>query len=472
VIELPILPLGRARLDDFDWRHGPGRESFLRAISREKARDWPAAAAAAREALAADPGHLDAAWLLATALARQGDTAAMLGPIQTAATGDWAKWGERSLDLPLFADFRTTPAGRAWTRAAVRYREAQADALGRALVVLGRPGVGGPGEVAAERRAELFAVDVEQGRWLRLTRTGGAVAAALEAPGAPLHAFVAYRSVQPGRAGRPTILRDVSVGVVDRSTGKLGRPVDLGDAARVVVAWRTVRGGEPRLELDVAPAEAGDLDRWRVDWRRGSKTRVTERRRGDTVEVTAQGARRTRLPVAGVRADWDDGVASALRIETSHKTIAPPALVDGETVAWAPGGARLAFATAPADPCGAGEARVAQVFGVDAASGRLLALGTGDGPAQLRWLDATRLAHVAGDRVRIVDAARGDELGQVAGGAGVALDALTPLRRCAPVLAEDDGPFAPAADEDWDEEAASPPPSPSPSPSPPPPPSR
>jgi hypothetical protein len=462
VVELPVLPLGAARLEDFAWQGGPGRESFARAIAAEKALDWPGAIAACREALAADPGHLDAAWLLAAALVRNGELDPVLVPLARAATGDWAKWGERSLDLALFAPFRTTAAGAAWQRAGAGHRDLYRDAIAHAVVVIARPGRGDePAGADRDRRGDLFAYDAGPGRWLRLTRTGGAVAAGLEAPSAPLHAYVAYRAIRPGAAGKPPELVEVAVGVVDRTTGKLGREVALGDAAAIALAWQGGRG-EPRLEVEVTPAGARPaLQRWKLDWRRGTKVRLAEGSAGDRLEVTPAGARRIRPPAAGVRADWDGGAASAFRIDSSRKTVAPPALVDGETMVWSPDEARLAFATAPADPCGEGEARAVRYFLVDVASGRLREVGRGDGPGQLRWIDTGRLAVVSGDAVRVIDAVRGDELASIAGGQGVALDALGPLRRCA-TAADDEGPFAPPVGDlaDRDEPAVEAPPGP------------
>jgi hypothetical protein len=439
-VELPVLPLGAARLEDFAWQGGPGREPYVRALAAEKAQAWPAAIAACQEALAADPDHLDAAWLLAAARVRQGELGAVLAPLAQAATGDWAKWGERSLDLALFAPFRATPAGAAWERAGARHRELYRDAVARAVVVVARPVPAGETGEGRDRRGDLYAHDEATGRWLRLTRTGGAVAAGLEAPSAPLHAYVAYRAIRTGRAGAELV--EVAVGVVDRTTGKLGREVALGDAAAIGLAWRNGRG-EPRLEVEVTPAgPKPTAQRWRLDWRRGSKTRLAEASAGDRLEVTPAGARRVRPPAAGVRADWDGGAASAFRIDSSRKTVAPPALVDAATLIWSPDEARLAFATAPADPCGEGDARAVRYFVVDAASGRLREIGRGDGAGQLRWIDAARIAVTAGDTVRVIDAARGDERAALAGGQGVALDTLAPLRRCASA-ADDEGPFAP-----------------------------
>jgi len=444
VADLGVRPLGKARLDDFDWRRGPGRESFSRAVAAEKASDWAAAVAACTDALAADPGHLDASWLLAAALARQGKLDEILAPLEVAAAGDWAKWGERSLDLALFDAFRHSPTGAAWVRAGERYRAAYAEALAASVIVLGRTAAAGPAG------AELFAYDRPRGRWLRLTRTGGAVAAVVDAPGAPLIAYVAYRAVDERKGG--AVLREVKIGVVDRASGRAGREVVVIDAARVRVAWRPLRVGEPRLEVEAAPP-TGKPERWRIDWRRGTRDRLAEAPRGEAIELTARGALRQRLPVAGVEADWDGGVASAFRVETSRKTVTPPALVDGHTLAWSPDRARLAFATAAADRCGEGDARVARVFAVDAATGRLREVGSGDGPVQLRWVDATHVAYAASKSVRVVDVASGD-IEEVAGGGGVAIDTLAPRRDCAKAAVEE-APFAAGGDVDeWEDEEA------------------
>ena len=305
--------------------------------------------AACRAALAADPGHLAAAWLEAAALAREGKLADVTAPLAEAAAGDWGRWGERSLTLPLLADFRASPYGAAWARAATRYRDAYEAALGHAVRVVVRRGpADGAGPAAG---AGLFGFDPAGRRWLRLSRSRGEVVAVLDAPGAPYVAYVALRAVR----GAHGVERRFRVGAVDRQTGRSGRELALGELTRLRVAWRAMPSGEPTLEVE---ATEGHRSRhWRVDWRRGTRRTARGRLPGHGVEVTAHGAHRIRLPVADVMADWDDaGTASALRVETSKQTVEPPALIDGNTLVWAPDRAHLAFATAPAAPCAPGAA--------------------------------------------------------------------------------------------------------------------
>ncbi|HTJ40952.1 MAG TPA: hypothetical protein VL463_02615 [Kofleriaceae bacterium] len=412
----PRLPLGAASPAEADYRHGPGASAYVKALAAEKQADWPGVIAACREARAADPHHIDAAWLEAAAFARQRAFADMIEPLGVAAAGDWGKWGERSLVLPLYKDFLASPYGAAWTRAAQAYRDAYAASLARALPVIVRRDAGAkePGP------AELFAFDPIDQRWLRLTRGGGAVVAVIDAPGASFTAYVTFRDVKAGKG----VERRIRVGAVDRASGRAGRELELPatDAATLSVAWRPSKTSEPSLEIETAPAHGVATD-WRVDWRRGAKTKIKGPIPARGAIVTAHGTRRRRLPVADVTADWDDdGSASAFRVATSNKTVEPPgaSLVDGNTLAWSPDRARVAFATAPAEPCAA--AAPAQIFAVDAASGKLHAFGDADDPGQLRWLDADHLAYVTGGAIRVVDVPHDRESSRIEGGGGLALD--------------------------------------------------
>ncbi len=419
-------PLGAASLDEADYRRGAGATAYAQALVAEKQAAWPAVVSACREALAADPHHIDAAWLEAAGLAREGKLADMMEPLGIAAAGDWGKWGERSLVLPLYADFLASPYGAAWQRVAATYRDAYEAALGRAIPVIARRGHASAAHPKDPGPADLFAFDPIDKRWLRLTRTGGAVVAVLDAPGAPFLAYVAFRDVRMGHA----VERRMRVGVVDRASGKAGREIELADVATLGVGWRASKNSEPSLEIHTAPAHGLATD-WRVDWRRGARTKIKGPIPGRGLVVTAHGARRTRLPVADITADWDDdGTASAFRVEISNKTVEPQgaSLIDGHTVVWSPDRARLAFATAPAEPCA--PATTAQLYAVDAASGKLHALGDADDPGQLRWLDADHLAYVTGGAIRVVDVARGSETARVEGGAGLALDGALVRHGC------------------------------------------
>lgn len=419
-VTVALLPLGKASLDEFGWRSGPGAAAFARALAAEQRGDLAAVEREASAALAADAGHLEAAWLAAVARARLGKTAEVLAPLEIAAAGDWAKWGERSLELTALAGFRATPTGRGWVRAAEGYRAALAALTARAVIVVGaRPGRG------AGVGRELYAVDPDAGRWVRLTRSGGVVAGALPAPGAPLVAYVTA-----SRAGRKDGWGQVTIGVVDLATGKASREVALADLRGVVLAWRARPDG-PALEAQLDSGH-GKPTAIAIDWRHGKRAPVAKPAafRGDRLELGGGAAARRRLPIAGLTADWDDrGTASAVRLERTGKVVTEPGggMIDGESAALSPDRARLVFGTALEPPCDDDDERRLMI--ADVATGRVRALAKGTVAAPV-WLDADRVAFVDGDVVTVVAVATGKVVARVAGGAGVATTAVGPRRRC------------------------------------------
>lgn len=434
-ITVEVAPLGTPTLEAWGWRGGPGAAAFARALEAERAGDLVRLEREAAAALAADGGHFEAAWLVAVARARLGRHAEVLAPLAVAAAGDWPKWGERSLVLGALADFRATAAGRGWVAAGERYRAAYAQALGRAVIVVGARagGRGGAGR-------ELYAVDPDSGRWLRLTRTGGALAGTLVATGAP---WLAYVTARKGRGGHTS----VRVGVVDRGTGRAARELAIDDAKAVTLAWRA-RAGEVELVARITPAK-GPVRAAVVDWRHGKLAPLAKppRLTGERLEIGAAGVGLRRLPIAAVSADWDDtGTAGALRFDRSGKVIAEPGggLIDGDAVAVAPAGARAAFLTALTPPC---DDTTRAAYAVEVASGQVRLLARGDLSAPM-WLDDERVALTSGAQVIVYAAATGKPVATIAGGAGVTTPTTSARRACveaAPLFADPEPPEA----DDW-----------------------
>ena len=332
----PPLPLGKATLDEFGYRRGPGRAAYDRAVKAEKLAkgddDWQTVIDACREALAADPGHLDAAWLMAAAHARKGEHARVLAPLSHAVAGDWGKWGERSLVLPLFEGFLASPSGEAWRALAEDYRAGFGEAARRAVIVLGRDG-GAP-------RGEVYGWDAGTGRWLRLSRTGGTVIAALPGPdGSGLVAYVAYRELnRPGE--RSGALERPRVAVIDRASGRVSREMAFDDVDELRLGWKTAQGDDPDIVVVIDGGD--DQGAWLVDWKRGHKKKPPASQKlspGKDVLIVARGQVHRKRLAAGVTADWDDdGLASAIRLDATRKTVTPPAglVVDGHGLVWSP----------------------------------------------------------------------------------------------------------------------------------------
>jgi hypothetical protein len=370
--ELAARPLGLADATAFGWRKGAGHPAFRAARRAEDRGDWPAVVAACKQALAQNPNHLEASWLLAVGLAKLGKHGELVAPLQVAEAGDFGKWGPASLELPALQPFLATPAGSAWKKRVEADRTSYLAGLARSLVVASA--------------GDLYAFDPDTLRWLRLTRTNGAVLAGFAS---------AHRIAYVTR----TRNRLVGVGTVDLDSGKTTRPIDPGSAAFSVAigakpAGFWLGGGAPAAwrQLD----DAGALQ---------PLPAKATRPAGPWLEVAGKSVRLHRLPVAGVMADWDDrSLASAMRIGRTGRAVSVPSpgLIDGNTLVWAPDGTHLAFVAQLDDQCKPGT-RNAAAFVVDVASGGPRELERASGGLAVEWLADHRLA-IAGDRgVSLVD---------------------------------------------------------------------
>jgi hypothetical protein len=396
-LELPARPLGLGSLDEFRWRKRSGQAAFRLARKAEDREDWPGVVAAAHDALAADPGHLEAAWLYAVALAKTGKLGEVLAPLSVAAAGDLGKWGHAALEQPALQPWLATPTGEAWKRRLDQDRQAYAAALARALLVTAD--------------GDLFAFDPEGGRWYRLTRTYGAVAAVF-ASGKDL-AYVTRARKKGGK---------LAVGLVDLGRGRSTRPTEVATAPPLAIAFSAAKPTGFWIGTGATWRQLDD------DGKLHALPAKTARPTGPWLDVLAHSARLHRLPIANVSADWDDqSLASALRLGTSNRVVSVPSpgLIDGNTAAWSPDRAHLAF-VAVDDHCTPGAAAAA-AYVVDAATGTARELERGTALA-IEWRDDRHLA-VAGDRgVSIV------ELGGGASTLDGADGLVTPRRkpRCTP----------------------------------------
>lgn len=384
VVELAERPLGLPDLAAHLWRERAGQPRFKEARVAEAREDWEGVVRACRAALAADPTHLEAAWLLAAALGRLDRSAELLEPLQQAVAGDFAKWGKASLELPALAAFRATPIGQAWIARVERDRAAFAAAVRRATIVLAKN--------------DLFAIDPETSRWLRLTRTGGVIAG-LHVAAAQKIAYVAR--VIP-RYGKPTKQRELAIGVVDLATGEITRPAELGTKKGILVAYAAkapagfyIHGGAPKAV-------------WRRledDYKLVALPPKTTRPSGPFLEVTSRSGALTVLPVAGIVADWDDkGLASAVRLSATNRVIAVPSpgLVAGNTLAWSPQKTHLAFVAQLDETCAPGTVSAAAVV-ADVTTGKTTELVRATKGIAIEWISDRQVAVAADDGVVLYD---------------------------------------------------------------------
>nr|MDQ3367434.1 hypothetical protein [Myxococcota bacterium] len=352
-----------------------------------------------RHALAADPGHLEAAWLLAAALGRLGQHAALVPPLQLAVAGDFGTWGHASLELPALASFLATPAGEAWRDRVAQDRGTYLAALARAVIV-----------TAA---GDLYAFDPEATRWHRLTRTSGAVLGAIPVPTRASSGGVSgpatHRIVYVTRQRVGSVI-EVAVGLIDLARGRTSRPVGLGTPGPVSIAYST--RAHPGVWIGTPPRKRTRPITWRRLDDAGTLVplpKPTVRPAGAWLEITERTAKLRAPPVANVTADWDEhGLASAIRIGNSHRIVAVPSpgLIHGSSVTWAADRARLAFVAQLSDEC-TPDALVSAAFVADAATGRLQEVERAARGLAVEWVTDRTLA-VAGDGgVSLVDLAGG-----------------------------------------------------------------
>ncbi|HMG23529.1 MAG TPA: hypothetical protein VK607_19480 [Kofleriaceae bacterium] len=396
-VELAAAPLGLPELAAFGWRKRSGQPAFRTARQAEDRGDWAQAVAACQQALAADPDHLEASWLAAVGQAKLGRLDQVIAPLARAVAGDFAKWGQASLELPGLQPFLATAVGAAWRRRVEHDRKRFADALARAVIVTAD--------------GELYGVEIEPRRWHRLTRAPGTVIGAFALPAAHQLAYVA-------RTGRRTA-HQLGVGLVDLAQARTWQPIALGTAGPITLAFSArapqglwIAAGGPRA----------------AQWRRlddGYKLRPlpprTARPVGPWLEVTGHAAVHLHALPPDVTADWDDqALASAIRIGTSNRVVSVPSpgLIDGNTAAWSPDRVHVAFVAQLDDHCAAGAVNTA-AFIADASSGAARELVRAAGGIALTWLTERKLA-IADDHgvaIHSLDA----------GAAPVALDGATGL---------------------------------------------
>ena len=424
VVELAERPLGLAAHADFGWRQRGGHAVYRTAREAEARGDWDTVVARCRDALARDPGHLEAAWLLAAALGHLGKHEELVAPLQLAVAGDFGKWGMASLDVPALAAFRATSTGEAWRRRVEADREAYLAALARSTIV----NAGG----------DLFAFDPQLARWHRLTRTGGLVLGGLATPDTREIAYVAR--------GQGAHQKELGVGVVELARGHTIRPIAVGHAGPLIVAH-----GDKPVGFWIG---GGKPIRWRVlaDARLRPTPAKAKRPPGAWLEIKGTSLRRNALPRGTVFADWDEhGLASAIRIGSSNRVVsAPGGLIDGNSAAWSPTKAQLAFVARLDDTCTPG-AIAAAAYVADAATGKLVELERAVKGLAVAWAGDRKLA-IAGDQgVSIVD---------LDGGAPIALTGATNLiaPRPRPVCSDPEpSPPAPAPSEADDQPMDGPP---------------
>lgn len=443
-LELTPQPLGLPTVEAYGYAFGPGQKHFRKALAAREHGDWQTVRAACEAAIAADPGHLEAHRTLASALGALHVDAGVARHLSIALAGDWMRWGpgwERDAQL---ATYLAGARGARIRELMSGYRSEYLRRVLKGLLVVARRQPVRPlrkGVQDVLLRAEVFAWDGESARFLRVTRTNLGIAGWLRSPAGDQLAWVAYTRVRVTPEGA-TQLVDARVGAVDLNLPAMSpRNVKLNDVPALRLEF------DPRGRLYATTGDLLGADRklartWQLDVL-GGRARAARTRgsAGRQLLVTAEDAHVLDVAPAHVEADWDaptaaEAAAGAFRLANTRKTVTLPTgeYARRSSFVWSPGEARVAFATR-ADACAAdAAARRASLYVVDAATGRLRVVASGERGLAAAWLDDDRLAFEDGEGgVRVLDVQSGAEVTRLVAGGGVGLAGIAGKPSCAAV---------------------------------------
>ncbi len=444
-LAMPILGIDQIKRMSFIY--GEGAQAYEKAVVAyrgkphkgsavpDDAHNWPVVRANCETAIAKDPFHLDAHRLLATALAQAGEHAAAVDHLVTALAGDYLKYGPSLATDDDLKEFLATPHGQAVTALAAKIGDTMHAKIAAGLLVVGRRAAFAlpkqPGVQPAISRGELYAFDRDSRRYLRLSHTDHEVTAFVRAPSGSEVALLGFDKVDQPKPAKgeppkdPPTLAHAWVQVLDASWKPAGARISLAPAREVAVGY----GAGDELLVTTAPASGrwtlGEVTVSSVDRSTGKLTKVTTAPPLPRVVFTLDEGLLVTAPT-GVTAKWTGDPPTALVLETAAgaKIAVPESGVASQSsLALAPGGARLVFATA-VDPCA--KEGGPSLYVADTKSGAFKHLLTAKSRFGTRWLDATTLAYEDNDgAIRIWDAATAHEAMKLENPAGLGLDVLS-----------------------------------------------
>jgi hypothetical protein len=450
VAPLALPTLGVDRVGRFNFIYGDGQPAYDKAVTayKAKSRDWGTVRANCEAALAKDAQHLDAHRLLATALAQTGENAAAVDHLVTAIAGDYYKYAPSLASDGDLKAFLATSHGQAVGAAADQIKAEYAKRTKDALWVVGRRSTfkwpKDLGVQLATSRGELYAYDREAKRFYRLTHTDHQVAGFVRSPSGAEVVLLGFDKIdRPKDDGAPLVAR-AWIQAVDTTEWKASGPRTTVAAAREVSVGY---GAGDELLVAMSPASG----RWTtgaptvssIDRTTGKLTKVTTNPPVPRIVMTLDEGHFVRAP-EGTEAAWSGDPPTTTRFKTAAGgTVQIPETGQASqaSLSVAPGGARVAFATA-VDPCAKDAAP--SLYVADAKTGTFKHVLTAKSRFATRWLDGNVLAYEDGDgAIRLWDATTNREAMRLDDKAGLALDVLSlasaPLCKQAPPTAEPAG---------------------------------
>jgi hypothetical protein len=446
-ISLPVL--GVDKITRFSFIYDQGAAAYKKASDAAAKKDWPEARKQAEAALAKDPNHLDARRLLSIALVQTGEQAGAVDHLATAIAADYFQYGADLASIAELKDFFASQHGQAVLQLAGQIRDEYAKRIKGGVWLIGRRSSfkwpSKPGVQPGTSRGELYAFDRDSKRYLRLTHTSDQVAGFVRAKSGNEVAVLGYDRIDRSKEDAPPLIARAWLQAFDTTEWKTTTPKITLPAARAIAIYY---GDGDQLLVGAAPATGrwtmGDWTVSSIDRTTGKLTKVSAALGSPRIELTLDEGRVVPpKAIEGVQAPWTGDPA---RAPTLSLVGSPPIQVPEsgqaamETVAVAPGGAHLAFATA-VDPCATDTAPSLYVANK---AGALKHLLTAKSRFTTRWIDPTTLAYEDGDgAIRLWDATTMRELMRLDNKPGLALEVLSlasaPLCKQAPPVVEPAG---------------------------------
>ena len=436
-IATPPVGVDAIRRMNFTWDVGGSAYEKAAAAYRAKTRDWSAIRGLAETAIAKDPQHLDARYLLGVALARVGEPAAAVEHLVAALAGDLYKYGpllDKDEDLK---DFFGTPHGASVREVRAKIKAEYDRRVAAGVWLVARRSAfkwpPKPGVEAATTRGELYAFDRETRRYLRLSHTEHQVAGFVRAAAGNEVLLLGFDKIdRPKPAGKddaPTpLIASAWLEVLDTGTWeRIGKRVPLGGGREIAIGY----GPGDQILAQAAPASGrwgtGPAAMTSLDRATGKLTKVTVAPPVPRIVFTLEDGHAIR-GAEGVTAAWAGDPPTAPSLSAGGAAINAPesGAAAQATVALSPDKARVAFATA-VDPCAKDVAP--SLYAADARSGALKHILTSKSRFATRWIDATTLAYEdGGGAIRLWDPTldgRGGQVLLLENKPGIALDVLS-----------------------------------------------
>lgn len=448
-ISLPVL--GVDKITRFSFIYDDGAAAYKRAHDAAAKKEWAEARKQSEAALAKDPNHLDAHRMLGIALVQTGEQAAAVDHLVAAIAADYFKYGVELASTPGLEDFLAGQHGQALTQLTAQIRDEYGKRIKSGLWLVGRrASFRWPSKSGVQRgtsRGELYAFDRASKRYLRLTHTSDQVAGFVRSKTGSEVAVLGYDRIDRNGDNEPPVIARGWVQTFDTTEWQNTSPKITLPSARAI----SVYYGDGDQLLVATAAATG---RWTVgDWAVQSVDRTTGKL---TKSGAALGQPRIELTLdegrivppktlEGVTAPWagEPPRAPTLQLPAGVPPIQVPESGQAamETVAVAPGGGHVAFATA-VDPCAKDTAP--SLYVANGKTGALKHLLTARSRFATRWIDATTLAYEDGDdAIRLWDVTTQREAMRLENRPGLALEVLSlaaaPLCKQAPPVVEPAG---------------------------------